>query len=279
VLRYYRDFTESLPDELTVFGGLIHAPDGSGAKLAAMVTGHCGPLAAGEAAVRPLKQFGPPAMDAIGPMPYSQLNGMLDAACRGRQPLIELWRSNDTATDDQCRPRPTPMGRCSLSTSMVPSASQVVTPPFRTAPIIQLPRSVRMDGPCHDRLVHRVGARNVCRHAALRGPGRYVNYLADDGHDPVAGVRDQLSGYSSLRSTTRQLTHEPEHPSCLRPDAASIALRSKSMQRHARPRFRPDEDAERGTPRPGVPHIGPMRIRRRPSPGASSPVHAEPARA
>ena len=33
VLRYFRDVTASLPDELMVFGGLIHAPDGSGTKL------------------------------------------------------------------------------------------------------------------------------------------------------------------------------------------------------------------------------------------------------
>ena len=59
VLRFFRDFTTSLPDEMTVFGGLLHAPDGSGAKLAAMVTCHCGSLAAGETATRPLKQFGP----------------------------------------------------------------------------------------------------------------------------------------------------------------------------------------------------------------------------
>ena len=32
VLRFFRDITASLPDELMVFGGLIHAPDGSGAK-------------------------------------------------------------------------------------------------------------------------------------------------------------------------------------------------------------------------------------------------------
>ena len=37
VLRFYRDFTASLPDELTAFAGLLHAPDGSGTKLAAIV--------------------------------------------------------------------------------------------------------------------------------------------------------------------------------------------------------------------------------------------------
>jgi FAD/FMN-containing dehydrogenase len=60
VLRFYREFTASLPDEIAAFGGLIHAPDGSGTKLAAIVACHCGPVAAGESALRKLKQFGSP---------------------------------------------------------------------------------------------------------------------------------------------------------------------------------------------------------------------------
>ena len=56
-----------------------------------MVTCHCGPLEAGEEAMRPLKRFGSPVIDAIGPMPYCQLNGMLDAAYpRGRLQLLEV---------------------------------------------------------------------------------------------------------------------------------------------------------------------------------------------
>ena len=79
VLRFYRDLTASLPDELSVVAGLIHAPDGSGTKLAAIVLCHCGPLDAGERAAQPIKQFGTPVMDVIGPMPYSAINAMLDA--------------------------------------------------------------------------------------------------------------------------------------------------------------------------------------------------------
>ena len=50
-LALYRDLTAALPDEFTVFGGLVHAPDGSGTKLVAIVLCHCGPLADGERAV------------------------------------------------------------------------------------------------------------------------------------------------------------------------------------------------------------------------------------
>ena len=53
VLRFYRDLTASLPDELSVFAGLVHAPDGSGAKLAAMVACHAGSRGGRTASDRP----------------------------------------------------------------------------------------------------------------------------------------------------------------------------------------------------------------------------------
>ena len=59
VLRFYRDLTATLPDEFTIFAGLIHAPDGSGAKLAAIIVCHIGDLDAGARAVEPIKRFGP----------------------------------------------------------------------------------------------------------------------------------------------------------------------------------------------------------------------------
>jgi FAD/FMN-containing dehydrogenase len=80
VLKFFRELGASAPDELMLAAGLQTAPDGSGAKLVGVVACHCGPLADGEAAVKPLKGFGPPVMDALGPMPYGALNGMLDPA-------------------------------------------------------------------------------------------------------------------------------------------------------------------------------------------------------
>jgi hypothetical protein len=49
--RCFCDSTQSLPDEHTIFGGLIHAPVGSGTNGAVMVTRHCGPAADGEPAM------------------------------------------------------------------------------------------------------------------------------------------------------------------------------------------------------------------------------------
>ena len=92
VLRFYRDFTASLPDELTVFAGVLHAPDGSGTKLAAMMVCHAGSLEAGEKTVAPVKRFGSPVMDVIGPMPYAAVNMLFDAGFpRG---ALNYWKSN-----------------------------------------------------------------------------------------------------------------------------------------------------------------------------------------
>ena len=198
VLRYYRDFTKSLPDELTVFGGLIHAPDGSGAKLAAMVAGHCGPLAEGETAVRPLKQFGPPAMDAIGPMPYSQLNGMLDAAYP--KGALSYWKSSfltqlsDEAIDTmiECFARcPTPMGQMLLE-HFHGAATRVKVGdtafPHRADGYNLLVLGEWMDPAITDRCI--AWARET--YAAMKpfiAPGRYVNYLDDDeAGDPIAAA-------------------------------------------------------------------------------------------
>ena len=92
VLEFFRASARSLTDEHTLFASLTHAPDGSGTEVAALVTCHCGPAADAERAIRPLKQFKTPILDAVGPMPYCQLNSMLDANYpRG---ALNYWKSN-----------------------------------------------------------------------------------------------------------------------------------------------------------------------------------------
>ena len=92
MLRFYREFTRSVPDELTVFAGLVHAPDGSGMKLAAMVVCHAGSPEQAEKDLAPLLEFGPPAMTQIGPMPYPVMNTLLDDAFpRG---ALNYWKSS-----------------------------------------------------------------------------------------------------------------------------------------------------------------------------------------
>jgi FAD/FMN-containing dehydrogenase len=78
MLRFYRDAVSDCPDDLSVFAGLVHAPDGSGMKLAVMVVFHTGTPEEAERDLAPFKEWGPPAMVEVGPMPYPVMNTLLD---------------------------------------------------------------------------------------------------------------------------------------------------------------------------------------------------------
>jgi FAD/FMN-containing dehydrogenase len=189
LLRFFRDRTASLPDEHTIAGGLIHAPDGSGTKLAAMVTCHCGSLEDGERAMRPLKQFGTPAMDALGPMPYCQINTMLDAAYP--KGAFNYWKSNflSALSDDaiatmircftQC---PTPLGQLILEHvhgAAVRIGISDTAFPHRSTGYNFLLICEWIDRELSDRCIE--WARKT--YAAMQPyftPNRYVNYLGDD---------------------------------------------------------------------------------------------------
>jgi FAD/FMN-containing dehydrogenase len=77
-LAFFREFTQSAPDELTVYFSLFPDSSKPGETLAAMVACHCGDASAAEADLKPLRQFGPPAADLIQPMPYAVINTLSD---------------------------------------------------------------------------------------------------------------------------------------------------------------------------------------------------------
>jgi FAD/FMN-containing dehydrogenase len=78
MLRFYRDAVADASDDLSAFTGLVHAPDGSGAKLAAMVVFHVGDADQAERDLEPFKAWGSPAAVEVGPMPYPVMNTLLD---------------------------------------------------------------------------------------------------------------------------------------------------------------------------------------------------------
>jgi len=78
VLRFYRDFSATEPDALTTYAGLLTGPDGT--ALVGMVVCYAGPPEQGERLVAPVRKFGPPVVDQIGPMPYTAVQRMFDPA-------------------------------------------------------------------------------------------------------------------------------------------------------------------------------------------------------
>jgi FAD/FMN-containing dehydrogenase len=198
VLAFFRDRTRSLPDEHTLFATLTHAPDGSGTDVAALVTCHCGPPADAEKAQRPLKQFGSPILDAVGPMPYSQLNTMLDA--NYPKGALNYWKSNfltelsDAAIDTMisCFARcPTPMGQLLLEHihgAVTRIGVGETAFPHRKEGYNFFVLTQWME-PADTNACIAWTRETFERMQPFFAPGRYVNYLdGDEAGDPVAAA-------------------------------------------------------------------------------------------
>ena len=63
-----------------------------GKPVVAIVLCYAGDLQEGERVVRPVKTFGPPAVDLLGPMPYVALQSMLDAGAPAG--LQNYWKAS-----------------------------------------------------------------------------------------------------------------------------------------------------------------------------------------
>jgi FAD/FMN-containing dehydrogenase len=87
VLRFYRDFVATMPDELTTIVNLRYAPPAPwlpahlhGRAIVALMACHAGPVEQAIEAVRPLKAFGTPLLDLLEPKPYTLHQNMFDGA-------------------------------------------------------------------------------------------------------------------------------------------------------------------------------------------------------
>jgi len=89
VLRFYREFVATGPDELNTIAGFLTVPDGL--KVVAIAACYSGGVDKGEEVLRPLREFGPPVLDEIGTVPYVAFQSALDATFpRGRR---YYWKS------------------------------------------------------------------------------------------------------------------------------------------------------------------------------------------
>jgi FAD/FMN-containing dehydrogenase len=90
VLRFYRDFCTTLPDEAEAFAAMLTAPQGM--PVVALLLGYNGPLEDGERVLAPARRFGQPIADLVGAVQYTARQTMLDApnAVHG---LHRYWRS------------------------------------------------------------------------------------------------------------------------------------------------------------------------------------------
>jgi len=86
VLRWYRDFLPAAPDDLNGWFAFLGVPAGPpfpedlhGRTMCGVVWTWTGPLDTAEETFAPIRaQFGPPALDWVGPLPHPALQGMFD---------------------------------------------------------------------------------------------------------------------------------------------------------------------------------------------------------
>lgn len=195
LLRFYRDAVADASDDLEVFAGLVHAPDDSGAQLAALVVCHTGEPDQAETDLAPFKTWGSPLVVDVGPMPYPTMNTILDD---GFPPgSLNYWMSSFTGglTDalidvavERFRTTPSPMNAILFehfhgAVTRVPVTETAV--PHRQEGFNLLIPSVWLDPADTDK--NKAWTRET--HAALSEhliERRWLNYLTDDqGADAV----------------------------------------------------------------------------------------------
>jgi FAD/FMN-containing dehydrogenase len=79
-LQFFDEFSSTCPDEVSLVGLLLTAPDGAPAVTIAVC--YCGPLDQGEHILKPLRSFSSPLADLITPKPYVEMQTLFDEAWR-----------------------------------------------------------------------------------------------------------------------------------------------------------------------------------------------------
>lgn len=201
VLRHYRDFLETSPNELTTIINLRLAPplpfvpeELHGTPVAVVVVCYVGHVERGLEVVRPLREFGTPAADLVMLKPYLAHQSMFDAALPAG--LHYYWKSWDLQAMNDA-----------MIDVIVEHASRIASP-HSAIPIYQLGGAVRWIGEDETAYSHRTAAHNVNingvweagdsepeRHVewarafwdalAPFAAGVYVNFLGAEGEDRV----------------------------------------------------------------------------------------------
>jgi FAD/FMN-containing dehydrogenase len=108
LVHFYRAFMELAPDEVLSALAFITAPAAPfvpqamrGKPAVAVVLGWVGDPADGAVALEPMRDFGPPAVDLVQPMPYVALQSMLDDGA-GEEGKRQYWKAEnlDQLSDD-----------------------------------------------------------------------------------------------------------------------------------------------------------------------------------
>ena len=192
VLRHYRELTSTAPDALGTIAALATLPDGTPAVV--LIVAYNGRIEDGERLLHPLRTFGPPLADQVGPMSYMALQSISE---HFNPPGLRNYNRSDylqALSDDAIA-------------TMVEHFATVPTPQTHIV-IEHLGGAVRRSGPDDTAVAYREAPYNMLTVGIWENPvadaqnirwaralwermqpfsagGAYINYMGDEGEDRV----------------------------------------------------------------------------------------------
>ncbi|HEY7968051.1 MAG TPA: FAD-binding oxidoreductase [Solirubrobacteraceae bacterium] len=223
VLRFWRSWTASPPEELCTLAAILYGPpepfippELHGAPIIAIACFHTDPEGSAQADVAPLRELEPP-VDVLSPMPYTVVQSLFDASAPPG--LRSYWRSSymneisDEAIDvllGHAGSLPFPMGAVhihQLGGEMARVGETDTAYGNRSASFLTNFLGVWPD-PAQDS-DNIAWVRAISDAMAPHGTGaRYVNFLAEEGE---AGVRSSYDADTFARLQKLKARYDPEN--------------------------------------------------------------------
>jgi FAD/FMN-containing dehydrogenase len=218
VLRFYREFTRTAPDELTTYAAVntnLH-----GIPVISISLCYSGPIATGERLITPLRMIGSPLVDLIHPRPYLQAISSDAGAPDGRhyfEQAVSMEELSDDAIDliaDFCTARTSHFSNVFIQ--HVHGAAQRVSPTATAFALREVPYIMNIvaewsEEDAQQAAVHTEWVQDFMAALfpfTLRGV--YINFLGEEGEEHVRASY----GVNYERLVTLKNTYDPDNVFC-----------------------------------------------------------------
>jgi FAD/FMN-containing dehydrogenase len=216
LLYAFRDWAGLAPDDITGVVNLTAAPplpvipeEWHGKKVAAFIAASIGPLDAGEALVRAIRDVGEPIADLLGPIPYQAMQSLLDPlwpkSIHAYFKATNLARLDDELIDRLCQVHlAAPSAQCEIHVHQMGGAVARVPDGATAFAERSMPFVLNAVAGWHDPGQSKANtqwAREVIDAASEASTGRaYVNYLGDPDAARAAYGEDTYARLSTLKN-------------------------------------------------------------------------------